>query len=148
MPKRPVFINCEHCGNEFKRRRSTTRFCSKRCSNLGAPRHRQADGLTFYERNAERIKAERNDRYANDPDYRKRVLARAAARKHHPDPQPCEQCGTEPADRHHDDYDKPLEIRWLCRECHIQHHAEVEGTWGYGFRRLQSVHVLRQGPEV
>ena len=36
--------------------------------------------------------------------------------------QPCEVCGEEKADAHHDDYAKPLEVRWLCRRHHIQWH--------------------------
>jgi len=31
----------------------------------------------------------------------------------------CEQCGKEGKTRaHHNDYDKPLEIKWLCGTCH------------------------------
>jgi len=37
--------------------------------------------------------------------------------------QPCEVCGDEPTDAHHEDYSKPLEVRWLCRK----HHMEVHG---------------------
>jgi len=34
-------------------------------------------------------------------------------------PKKCEQCGEiKPVEAHHQNYDKPLEIRWLCRECH------------------------------
>jgi hypothetical protein len=35
--------------------------------------------------------------------------------------QGCEKCGGS-AEMHHDDYDKPLEIRWLCREHHLELH--------------------------
>lgn len=38
--------------------------------------------------------------------------------------EPCEVCGAEPAEGHHDDYSKPLEVRWLCRSHHKRHHAK------------------------
>lgn len=43
----------------------------------------------------------------------------------------CSVCGApdsrQPGNRslvqaHHDDYSKPLEVRWLCRPCHVAHH--------------------------
>lgn len=36
--------------------------------------------------------------------------------------QPCEKCADPDSEAHHDDYDKPLEVRWLCRSCHRTHH--------------------------
>jgi hypothetical protein len=33
---------------------------------------------------------------------------------------PCEQCSTPKAGAHHDDYTKPLDVRWLCKLCHEQ----------------------------
>ena len=42
----------------------------------------------------------------------------------------CEQCGADHGDihGHHDDYAKPLELRWLCRSCHIRLHI-ARGEW-------------------
>ena len=37
---------------------------------------------------------------------------------------PCEMCGCNKADAHHDDYAKPLDVRWLCRKHHARWHSE------------------------
>lgn len=37
--------------------------------------------------------------------------------------QPCEVCGIKKVHAHHDNYDKPLSVRWLCKF----HHNEVHG---------------------
>lgn len=42
-------------------------------------------------------------------------------------PKPCEICGDAKAVAHHDDYDKPLDVRWLCQAHHKQWHAENGG---------------------
>lgn len=40
-------------------------------------------------------------------------------------PKPCEICGeVENVHAHHDDYAKPLVVRWLCSEHHIAWHLE------------------------
>jgi len=49
-------------------------------------------------------------------------------------PAECEQCGSMPisangrrlVDAHHDDYNFPLSVRWLCHECHRQWHQTHE----------------------
>lgn len=41
-------------------------------------------------------------------------------------PKNCENCGRETKlDGHHDDYDFPLIVRWLCARCHKKHHVAV-----------------------
>lgn len=34
----------------------------------------------------------------------------------------CEVCGSERAEAHHEDYTKPLEVHWLCRDHHLELH--------------------------
>ena len=38
--------------------------------------------------------------------------------------EPCEICGNEKSVAHHDDYNKPLNVRWLCQSHHKQWHAK------------------------
>lgn len=37
---------------------------------------------------------------------------------------PCEICGEKETHAHHDNYDKPLEIKWLCPSCHQKYHIK------------------------
>lgn len=40
---------------------------------------------------------------------------------------PCEQCGNPKSQGHHPDYSKPLEVIWLCAQCHaLEHKLERE----------------------
>ena len=50
--------------------------------------------------------------------------------------QPCETCGATPSEGHHDDYSKPLSVRWLC----FRHHRELHGQ-----RTVAQVCVHRSG---
>lgn len=53
---------------------------------------------------------------------RARSVANAAQHDGRLVPQPCEICGTQETEKHHDDYDKPLDVRWLCRPHHMELH--------------------------
>jgi hypothetical protein len=43
---------------------------------------------------------------------------------------PCEKCGSPLAEKHHNDYGRPLTIRWLCRPCHLAAHRAIDPGLG------------------
>lgn len=71
---------------------------------------------------------DRSGRYENCPEKRiARNRVATAIRDGKMQQQPCERCGAK-AQAHHDDYSKPLEVRWLCRDHHEEHHSNVVPT--------------------
>jgi len=38
----------------------------------------------------------------------------------------CEVCASKKAEAHHEDYSKPLVVKWLCRKHHLEHHKNLE----------------------
>jgi hypothetical protein len=61
--------------------------------------------------------------------YRARTMVRNAIRDHKLFQEPCEICGNPETHAHHDNYLKPLNVRWLCPAHHSQwHHKHGEGA--------------------
>lgn len=46
-------------------------------------------------------------------------------------PKPCVECGAEPAQAHHDDYEFPLLVVWLCGHHHAMEHSPQLNTEGW-----------------
>jgi len=93
----------------------------------------------YYAKNAEQIRERvKNYRLANLEVVRARdrargfrehdqqkIFARNATRVLRKMPHDCEQCGAPNAHAHHDDYSRPLDVRWLCRTCHGIEHRKI-----------------------
>lgn len=120
----PIVKSCGRCGrvlalSEFNKDRYTKSGLRSQCRDC--------------------MTAERSDRSEYYKEWRQRPSVRAWYRNYRRDGSvsekikrdarnaarvlvrlPCEICGNEVAQAHHDDYSKPLDVRWLC----TTHHAE------------------------
>ena len=72
---------------------------------------------------AAHFKATKNYRNKNQKKYKAHNMVNNAIRDGKLFCEPCEICGKK-ANAHHDDYSKPLNIRWLCPAHHSQWHFE------------------------
>jgi hypothetical protein len=127
---------CYKCGVEFTPSPGQLKRFDYRCSLCENARHkkwrsgnrkreiarcaayRELPGMR--EKRAEWARIKRLDpqeAYKN----RARHVARHAVASGRLARKPCEVCGLTKTEAHHDDYDKPLEVRWLC----AQHHADL-----------------------
>lgn len=103
----------------------------------------------YYKENAERLRAQKreysrrpevierqNERfreYRKDPEFLKRERVRGMVNKRIQSgkikkPDSCEECGeTGYVEAHHEDYEKPFEVVWVCKLCHENIHHSNEG---------------------
>ena len=58
--------------------------------------------------------------------YTARRLAQIAVLKGLLIKSPCQYCGIPKTEGHHNDYNKPLEVIWLCSKCHQKLHQDFK----------------------
>lgn len=132
--------NCSKCGtltdSYFAQRdtadglRSACKACVTKSNSGYRDRHREAFNANrrlANKRNADkRGQKQREYAKANKLKVQARSAVLVAMRQGKLKRQPCEKCGSARyIQAHHDDYSKPLEVRWLCAICHKRHHAEI-----------------------
>lgn len=128
---------CKNCENIFYPRlsdvkRGEGKFCNKECTRnyyqheknifplYGENNYSWKGGKTrdIYQNYVKRWKKE-NKHKVQAQKRTRRALMRGDITK-----SPCEVCGSEKSEAHHDDYNKPLEVRWLCKYHHNWLHKQ------------------------
>ena len=98
---------CSKCNNLVEESRPNQRYC-KECNKE-------------WQRNSRKVHSELSPLQrlkANCRSYLNTYIRRGKIQK-----QPCEVCGELKVEAHHQDYNKPLEVQWLCRERHMEIHS-------------------------
>lgn len=108
----------------------------KECTKHDVSKHRSEniEEIRAYDRargkSPERIKATTEIARAWRAEDKRRVRAHSAVsyaiRRGNLVRLPCVRCGEEKSVAHHEDYDKPLDVMWLCQPCHKQRHKELK----------------------
>ena len=109
---------CPDCLKQRDRSRPNAKERNKRFKN--AEKERLKDPKKREERNA--IKAKWIEK--NHIKRAAHIITGNAIRDGKLMKRPCEICNNIKAEAHHDDYEKPLEIRWLCKKHHVEHHKQ------------------------
>jgi hypothetical protein len=140
-------VICRKCGVEFERwkkglaqcrpcRRAAQAAWLRKATASGYKVKRNPDTVAEYESTARKtpraraVKAANQRRRHHGPERHKimaRVMVHDRIKSGKLARQSCEVCGNAKVDAHHDDYARPLDVRWLCRRHHREHHARIDG---------------------
>lgn len=141
---------CSYCGEDFEPTEAQVRRSVWRCKPCGAKRNKeyrqkrkdqgnpikqwkgQSEYMKTY-RSTEEYRKAKNDRhkkyYHENEENRTKQIARSRVKTAIKNgtliPKPCEVCKSQQdIEAHHDDYNKFLSVRWLCKRHHIEHHKK------------------------
>lgn len=130
-----MIYTCARCKGVFfkdemasRKGRKNPNYCLS-CSNLNRREstERNTEQRNEYLRNyrAEHKEAAELRNWAYRVDNPEKIATHKAAARAGLVQQPCEVCGVSPAVMHHEDYSKPLEVRWLCHKHHQRLHHGI-----------------------
>lgn len=120
--QKPITLICE-CGKEKK---STQKQYCNDClitrknerNRLSSQRRRMREKENIFVFNREYLSEEEKTRRKAARDYHNLMIKKGLVKR-----QNCEICSSDiNVEAHHDDYSRPLEVRWLCRIHHDEYH--------------------------
>ncbi len=118
-------------GTAANGRQSRCKECAKRAVRINY-REKRAQYQAYErtraqdpERKRKAGEYQRNRRTNRAEKYKARTAVGNAVRDGRLVVQPCEVCGSEKVQAHHEDYSKPLGVMWLCFEHHRARHGQV-----------------------
>lgn len=125
-----LYTSCKNCHFKaqkkfFKKYRKTERY--KKNKKKDNKKYHKTDKYKKYQ-NKYQKEYQREYHKRTDKDERKKYLCRQKTnwliREGVLIKQPCEVCEEIKTQAHHEDYDKPLEVNWLCKKHHVELHLK------------------------
>ena len=121
--RRPVHYKCDNCGKDCvttpshynKKKRH---FCNSKCYASFVREKLPKEEQNAYQGGGMPLEEKRKRIYA-------RSVSNHAIRDGKLKREPCEACGNPKSEAHHHDYNKPLDVEWLCKKCHFQEHKII-----------------------
>jgi len=106
-------------------------FCKdcvkKRVKKYAHSPHGRKVGREWFKTEKGKAKLKRHTqrfRRLNPEKYKAHQIAQNALRNGKLKKKPCEICGKKKAEKHHEDYSNPLDVKWFCRKHHIEYHKQ------------------------
>lgn len=123
-----IYMTCKKCTKILTGKQTV--FCSEKCSKQylkNAWQKRRKDVVNRARRKRRALlnyALDKKWQQANPEKYKAHKKVQGAVRRGSLVKQPCEKCGDVNVQGHHDDYSKPLVVRWLCVEHHNAWHKK------------------------
>ncbi|AUR93031.1 hypothetical protein NVP1181O_67 [Vibrio phage 1.181.O._10N.286.46.C9] len=134
-------ITCNKCSKEkhesdFYPRNKVCKECTKnrvkeyQRTGKGKEVHRKANKKYYKTDSGKQSREECQHRYMQQPSTKKKQLAKWAVKRATKSGllirKPCSVCGDDDSHGHHPDYDRQLDVIWLCAKHHYEWH-EING---------------------
>jgi len=121
-------MSVEDCADYFGITRQAMHKILVRRGTEMRPQKKEGEENHFFRGGGDSIDVKRKAQHAAHKAIQKGILI----------PEPCEVCGAEGTmedgrnrvHAHHDDYRKPLSVRWLCQPCHHEWHKHNTAKGG------------------
>lgn len=145
---------CAACPTTFKANSNHQKYCPPCKPKVRKEKNKLWQHDHYMKNQEQKLEASRS--YNKSEKGRASQMLRDAVRQGKIKRQPCEVCNEPEAQGHHDDYSKPLEVRWLCARHHRENHLFEpwmidmrEAGWRGGFllgELIEAVQIRRDNP--